>query len=554
MRCATVILVACLLLATGVQAGAALWTHSMPSGITDLSLSRDGSYVLAGGERVCLLAGNGTPLWKQWVGAHAACSADAGRIVIANGQLLTLVDRDGALVWRQELASACTRLGVSADGKCIVVADRFGKVYFYNGDGKLRATADTRGKPGDGAAAFSEIRGVAVSEKGEYAAVASSRGVFYFTGAGGKVWAREGSLEGGTAVAVSGNGNEVAVGSDASVRLLDRAGKVLWTHRCSRPVTALAISADGSHVVFGLQDNTLTCFDRDGEEVWTFSAGGWIRDIALSKDGSRVLAGGTDRQAYLLDGAGGLLGSWDLLDWVNHVAISADGKVGVAATSREVVGVPMMAAAPAATPTVTSTATPTATSTPTSTTTPTATSTPTNATAQLPAGSIDLPLLAAGILACAVLSGAGYFYRQRRRTAPVPTAKEEPAVVVKTEDEPLPPDDEVPTAATTEIGPLPAVEVDPSAPWRASIIEGRLREAARILSREMFALIRERTGARVLRTADALAACPAFREDLARFFVDADRLAYGPDDPAEEEIEALEAAYLRLAGEIGRVS
>jgi hypothetical protein len=550
MRCATVILVACLLLATGVQAGAALWTHSMPSGITDLSLSRDGSYVLAGGERVCLLAGNGTPLWKQWVGAHAACSADAGRIVIANGQLLTLVDRDGALVWRQELASACTRLGVSADGKCIVVADRFGKVYFYNGDGKLRATADTRGKPGDGAAAFSEIRGVAVSEKGEYAAVASSRGVFYFTGAGGKVWAREGSLEGGTAVAVSGNGNEVAVGSDASVRLLDRAGKVLWTHRCSRPVTALAISADGSHVVFGLQDNTLTCFDRDGEEVWTFSAGGWIRDIALSKDGSRVLAGGTDRQAYLLDGAGGLLGSWDLLDWVNHVAISADGKVGVAATSREVVGVPMMAAAPAATPTVTSTATPTATSTPTSTTTPTATSTPTNATAQLPAGSIDLPLLAAGILACAVLSGAGYFYRQRRRTAPVPTAKEEPAVVVKTEDEPLPPDDEVPTAATTEIGPLPAVEVDPSAPWRASIIEGRLREAARILSREMFALIRERTGARVLRTADALAACPAFREDLARFFVDADRLAYGPDDPAEEEIEALEAAYLRLAGEI----
>jgi hypothetical protein len=551
MRCATVILVACLLLATGVQAGAALWTHSMPSGITDLSLSRDGSYVLAGGERVCLLAGNGTPLWQQWVGAHAACSADAGRIVIANGQLLTLVDRDGALVWRQELASACTRLGVSADGKCIVVADRFGKVYFYNGDGKLRATADTRGKPGDGAAAFSEIRGVAVSEKGEYAAVASSRGVFYFTGAGGKVWAREGSLEGGTAVAVSGNGNEVAVGSDASVRLLDRAGKVLWTHRCSRPVTALAISADGSHVVFGLQDNTLTCFDRDGEEVWTFSAGGWIRDIALSKDGSRVLAGGTDRQAYLLDGAGGLLGSWDLLDWVNHVAISADGKVGVAATSREVAGVPMMAAAPAATPTVTSTATPTATSTPTSTTTPTATSTPTNATAQLPAGSIDLPLLAAGILACAVLSGAGYFYRQRRRTAPVPTAKEEPAVVVKTEDEPLPPDDEVPTAATTEIGPLPAVEVDPSAPWRASIIEGRLREAARILSREMFALIRERTGARVLRTADALAACPAFREDLARFFVDADRLAYGPDDPAEEEIEALEAAYLRLAGEIG---
>lgn len=550
MRCATVILVACLLLATGVQAGAALWTHSMPSGITDLSLSRDGSYVLAGGERVCLLAGNGTPLWQQWVGAHAACSADAGRIVIANGQLLTLVDRDGALVWRQELASACAGLGVSADGKCIVVADRFGKVYFYDGDGKLRATADTRGKPGDGAAAFSEIRSVAVSEKGEYAAVASSRGVFYYTGTGRKVWSHADVLEGATSVAVSASGNEVAAGSDANVRLFDRAGKVLWTYRCHRPVTSLAISGDGSRVAFGTQDGTLTCLDREGEAVWTFSAGDWIRDLAFSSDGSLLLAGSMGKQAYLFDGAGGVIGTCALSGPVNHVALTPDGKVGVAATSREVVGVPMMAAAPAATPTVTSTATPTATSTPTSTTTPTATSTPTNATAQLPAGSIDLPLLAAGILACAVLSGAGYFYRQRRRTAPVPTAKEEPAVVVKTEDEPLPPDDEVPTAATTEIGPLPAVEVDPSAPWRASIIEGRLREAARILSREMFALIRERTGARVLRTADALAACPAFREDLARFFVDADRLAYGPDDPAEEEIEALEAAYLRLAGEI----
>ncbi|WP_292521957.1 PQQ-binding-like beta-propeller repeat protein [Methanoculleus sp.] len=544
MRYATVILVACLLLATGVQAGAALWTHSMPSGITDLSLSRDGSYVLAGGERVCLLAGNGTPLWQQWVGAHAACSADAGRIVIANGQLLTLVDRDGALVWRQDLPGACTRLGVSADGKCIVVADRFGKVYFYNGDGKLRATADTRGKPGDGAAAFSEIRSVAVSEKGEYAAVASSRGVFYFTGAGRKVWAHEGSVAGGTAVAVSGNGNEVAVGSDASVRLLDRAGKVLWTHRCSRPVTSLAISGNGSRVLFGLQDNTLTALDREGEEVWTFAAGGWIRDIAFSADGSRLLAGGTDRQAYLLDGAGGLLGSWNLLDWVNHVAISADGTAGVAATSREVVGFAAPAGTSTATAAPTVASTPAATTVPTGTPTAVPTGTSTSAatlTASPPSGESGLPLLLAGLLVCGVVAGAGYLYR---RAAPAAAGEVPPEI----NEEFIPPVEE----ASEE--PLPTVEDAPPTPWGVSLAEGRVREAARILSREMTGLIRDRTGARVLRTADALAACPDQREDLARFFAEADRLAYGPGNPAREEFEALEAAYLRLAEAIGRVS
>lgn len=77
-----------------------------------------------------------------------------------------------------------------------------------------------------------------------------------------------------------------------------------------------------------------------------------------------------------------------------------------------------------------------------------------------------------------------------------------------------------------------------------------MREAARLLSREMTDLIEDRTGARVLRTADALEACPDQREDLARFFADADRLAYGPDDPTREDIRALEAAYRQLFKEI----
>ena len=158
-----------------------------------------------------------------------------------------------------------------------------------------------------------------------------------------------------------------------------------------------------------------------------------------------------------------------------------------------------------------------------------------NATASLPEEGIGLPLLVTGLLASGVTAGAGYLYLQRRRPSPG-TEEEVPKAV-----------EERPLAAVEE--PLTAVEASP-APWRASLERREMREAARVLSCEMTALIQERTGARVLFAADALEACPDLREALAGFFADADRLAYGPVDPLREEIEALEAAYLRLAGEI----
>jgi len=132
-----------------------------------------------------------------------------------------------------------------------------------------------------------------------------------------------------------------------------------------------------------------------------------------------------------------------------------------------------------------------------------------------------------------VTVGAGFFYL-RRREAPLAMDEESLPIV----------DEEVPA------DPPPAVVEVPLNPWHISLDEGRTREAARLLSREMTTLIQSRTGSRIVTAADALAACPGEREALARFFTDADRLAYGHGDPAREDIEALEVAYLRLVEEI----
>ncbi len=555
MRCAMVFLGVCLLfgiLPAGALAGGPLWTHSVPSEITGLSLTPDGSYVLTGGDRLCFLAGNGTPLWQEGTADLTACSADGRLIAGATGTSLTLFGRDAARVRSWDLPSVAVALVLFPDGKRVVAADRFGKVYFYDADGTLRATADTRGDPEDGIEAFSGIRDVALSGKGEYVAVISSRGLFYYTGAGRSLWALEGSLAGATAVAVSGTGNEIAAGSDANVRLLDRTGKVLWTHRCPRPVTALAIAQDGSRVVFGMQDNSLTCFDREGGEVWTFAAGGWVRDVAVSQDGSRVLAGSMDGRAYLLDGTGRLLDTYTLDGWVNHVALTPDGTMGAAASLHEVVGVSAAAVAPS--PTVTTSSPTTATPSPTvtgpspTTATPSPATTPGNATPLPPEGDGNPLLLVLGLLACGVTVGAGYLYRERRQAGPAIEVRDLPAGAEK-----IPPavEEEVPPVVE---GGMPADPVPvgaPSVPWRVSLDGGRTREAARLLSREMTGLLRNRTGSRIVTTADALDALPGEREGLARFFADADRLAYGHDNPTRADIEALEAAYLRLAGEIG---
>ena len=90
------------------------------------------------------------------------------------------------------------------------------------------------------------------------------------------------------------------------------------------------------------------------------------------------------------------------------------------------------------------------------------------------------------------------------------------------------------------------------APWKAPLEEGDLRGAARILLGQMTTLVRERTGKRIITTADALGACPDHeREEFRRFFDEGNRLAYAAAEPTREGILALEAAYLRLAGEDG---
>ncbi|MGB4579013.1 MAG: PQQ-binding-like beta-propeller repeat protein [Methanoculleus sp.] len=413
MQRAICILCAALLLASlpaGALAGSPLWRSTAPYDITCLSFPADGSYILTGGERICLFADDGAPLWREGTADLIACSADGGLIAGAEGLSLFLLSREGDLIWREEMPSISAHLTLSGDGKQIIVGDRFGKVYFYDMDGNLNATADTNHRN-----ARSEIRAIATSDLGEYTAVISSRGLFCYKSDGRKAWAHEELTDRGTAIAISGSGDEIVAASDAGIRLLDAKGKEVWSKRFYRPVTAVAISGDGTRVFAGSQDNVMRCFDRAGEEIWTFEAGGWIRDIAVSRDASRILVGSMDRQAYLLDGAGDLLETYTLEEsWANHVALSADGTAGVVASIHEVIGISMVETpAPMETVATAEIQTPDEVQAPPAETeAPAETTLPAEPT--LPPEEDASPyLLLLGFFACGAVISVGYLYRER---------------------------------------------------------------------------------------------------------------------------------------------
>ncbi|MBP2144587.1 hypothetical protein J2129_000041 [Methanofollis sp. W23] len=529
-------------LPAGVHGDGALWDHGVSSEIDGLAMTPDGAYVLVGGDRLRFLAGDGTHLWDKSSATYIDCAADGQTIARAKGYEVMLFAGNGTVLWQESLDFVCAGLALSPDGKWLAVAEDPGLVCFYDTEGTLRATVDTRGDPDDDDYdPVTTIQGIAFSGKGSHVAVVSTQGIYYYTGAGRKLWAHDDVLDGGSAVAVSRSGDEVAVASDAGIRLFDERGTLLWEEKSHRPITALAISPEGSRILAGSQDKLITCFDAAGTRLWEHAAGGWFRDIGVSENGSRVIAGSMDNQAYLFDGEGNVLRTEPLDGWVDDVAITADGTFGVAASAHRVIGfsVPTLALVETTVPPETTLAeTPAPTTAPTSARTTASPTTPTPPSGPEEEGGGLSPLLFVGLLGGAVVLGGGYYYLKGRRTYPAPEMRT---------PEPwfdIPEEGEVPEERGEQVAPVS------SASWEQALDEGDTREAAKLLSKQMTLLIEERTGTPICITDDALAACPEQRENLAAFFAMADCLGYAPKVPERGEVEVLVEVYRYLAEQI----
>jgi WD40 repeat protein len=223
--------------------GTLLWTQSIGTPVTDLSMSPDGGIIAASGSGIVQtfynsgigLGANGTPMVN-----HIKISPNKDQIIITTEKDLRRVNLSIVPEW-YDTNSTQDLVAISGDGTLFVTAT-FNRIRLYYGSGAL-------------------------------------------------LWDR--TITGGNtlALAFSRDGSTIVTGrDDKTVRVMDKNGTLLWTATTGDWVQSVAVSDDGSTVLAGSRDRNLYVYDRAGTLLGTFTANAPIssHSVAVSGDGSVI--------------------------------------------------------------------------------------------------------------------------------------------------------------------------------------------------------------------------------------------------------------------------
>jgi len=223
--------------------GTQIWTQSLDTPVTDLSMSPDGAYIVASSTGIVRtfynsgmgLGSNATPMVN-----HIKISPNKDQIIITTAKDLRRVNLSIVPEW-YDTNSTQDLVDISADGTLFVTAT-YNRIRLYYGSGAL-------------------------------------------------VWDR--TITGGNtlALAYSRDGSTIVTGrDDRTVRVLDKNGTLLWTATTGDWVTSVAVSDDGSTVLAGSRDKNLYGYDKSGNLLGTFTATAPIQShsVGVSGDGSVI--------------------------------------------------------------------------------------------------------------------------------------------------------------------------------------------------------------------------------------------------------------------------
>ncbi len=281
--------------------GIPLWYHELPSTISQVAVSSDGSLIAAGtlyDNFVYVLDGKGNLLWKKEVTGNVqalAVSNDGNYIAVGtSGSLLHLFKRDGTQLWVYPPNS-----GTQSNKNVITVAISPNDEYVAAGrlDGTLWLIKI------DGTPVFSRYLGgavndVAISEDGKYLLAGSNDNHLYvYTTSGELKWSKAFSNDVYRVRTAAGN---IAVGTwDGKVDLLDFNKNTLWENSIGSPVTALDMSANGSYVVAGSAFGKVSVFRTvDGTAIWSYSTGSRVWQAEIVPETGEVVVASKDLRYF----------------------------------------------------------------------------------------------------------------------------------------------------------------------------------------------------------------------------------------------------------------
>ena len=370
LKTGVVILLLCFSLIVAAHADDALWKCTTEHEISCLELSPDGSYVVAGGERIYCMDREGTLLWHEHSGDDLQFIKDGSIIVGLRNNFLHFIDLEGKLSWREEITEdvlISDIVAISDDGKDYFVLGSDCSVYAREGEELLEERVEHMAHPSSVLLNWNTARILAVEDDGLHCYNARSGSGRWENAARGEmaVMTEDG------AYAIYGAGNRIyeigALHGETGER------EESWECRIDGGVLSMDVSdvENGEYLIaVGTKDatqnsidNFVYLLDSNGQQKWKKQCGFWIYAIDITPSGNYIAAGSLEKKVFVFDRAGNLCKEIDTSEPVKFVCLNEEENIGVAADAHNVYAFTLEREATAAeeenaTPSVTPTSTP----------------------------------------------------------------------------------------------------------------------------------------------------------------------------------------------------
>ena len=314
---------------TVAQAVEPLWIVTTSPGLElkSVSISADGSLIVAGGDQLMGISPDGKKLWAGWDGELVEINRDGKYILTSQGTFVRLFDSNGASLWDQTFQNSVTDISITPDGLMIAAGSGSSVKSWYNsGVGLGSNTTD-------------KVKHIRISPTKDQIIVSTEPALRSFNLSYVPLWSDDEVSP--DLMELSGDGTQIVTTLGNWIWLHHGSGKRIWEkHIQGGSIISLAVSRDGSSIVVGQDDNTITVLDNNSNVLWTAQAGDWVTSVGVSDNGSVIVAGSMDKNLYVFDRKGTLLGTFQASGALKSrsVGISGDGSRIVAVDGTNVYG------------------------------------------------------------------------------------------------------------------------------------------------------------------------------------------------------------------------
>jgi WD40 repeat protein len=326
------ILAGCLAGAAGAASLGTDWKERAPDEgpYLGVMITPDASLVYAGGENIDVRSWDKEIHWGSRPARVAALSDDGKRVVIGEGNKLSVLDNKGIENWSRDMDGYVKAVAISPNGSFIISADDKGNYNSWGKDGDMIArlynqTANT----------------IAYAPSGDLVVVATDGGLRFYNRKLELIWYDNRTESRDSFIAISGDGSSVIVAGYNQVASYTRDGTLNWREEITTdPIIDMHCSFDCSLIIVAGQDKNIMAIDRYGTVRWKYEVGEWVNAVGVSRDASVIAAGGIDRTVYVLDRSGTLITrkKTDAIIQPRSIAVSSDGRRIVVADQMNLYG------------------------------------------------------------------------------------------------------------------------------------------------------------------------------------------------------------------------